>query len=156
MDSFTVPTLTFRLLYVLLIIRHARRQVRHVNVTATPTATWVSQQLREAFPFAGAPRYVLLDRDAIFSAAVCGTLRRMGVRPVRTSFQSSWQNGVAERWVAAPWMLWDFVVATVSRYLHAAGMLLSPSLDCPQPLRFAGALGTYVCGLALVAAALGV
>lgn len=52
------------------------------------------------------------------------------------------------------WMVWTFIAATVSRYLHAAGMLLSPSLDRPQPLRFVGALGTYVCGLALVAAAL--
>jgi uncharacterized protein len=54
-----------------------------------------------------------------------------------------------------PWMLWVFAAATLSRYLHAAGMLLSPSLDRPQPLRFAGALGTYVCGLVLVAAVLG-
>jgi uncharacterized membrane protein YecN with MAPEG domain len=52
------------------------------------------------------------------------------------------------------WMVWTFVAATVSRYLHAAGMLLSPSLDRPQPLRFVGALGTYLSGLALVAALL--
>jgi uncharacterized membrane protein YecN with MAPEG domain len=52
------------------------------------------------------------------------------------------------------WMVWTFVAATVFRYLHAAGMLLSPSLDRPQPLRFIGALGTYVSGLALVVAAL--
>jgi uncharacterized membrane protein YecN with MAPEG domain len=54
----------------------------------------------------------------------------------------------------AAWMLWTFVAATVFRYLHAAGMLLSPSLDQPQPLRFIGALGTYFSGFALVAAAL--
>ncbi|MCI0637036.1 MAG: MAPEG family protein [Actinobacteria bacterium] len=52
------------------------------------------------------------------------------------------------------WMVWTFVAATLFRYLHAAGMLLSPSLDRPQPLRFVGALGTYVSGFALVAAAL--
>jgi uncharacterized protein len=52
-----------------------------------------------------------------------------------------------------PWMVWTFVAATLFRYLHAAGMLLSPSLDRPQPLRFVGALGTYLAGLALVAAA---
>ncbi len=52
------------------------------------------------------------------------------------------------------WMVWTFIAATASRYLHAAGMLLSPSLDRPQPLRFVGALGTYVCGLVLVAGAL--
>ena len=99
MDFFTVPTLTLRLLYVLLVIQHDRRKVPHVNVTASPTATWVSQQLREAFPFAGAPRYLLMDRDSIFSAEVCHVLRHMEVRPVRTSVQSPWQNGVAERWV---------------------------------------------------------
>jgi uncharacterized membrane protein YecN with MAPEG domain len=54
---------------------------------------------------------------------------------------------------SATWMVWTFVAATVFRYLHAAGMLLSPSLDRPQPLRFVGALGTYLSGLALVAAA---
>jgi uncharacterized protein len=52
------------------------------------------------------------------------------------------------------WMVWTFVAATLSRYLHAAGMVLSPSLDRPQPLRFVGALGTYVTGLALVVALL--
>ncbi len=55
---------------------------------------------------------------------------------------------------ATPWMVWTFVAATLSRYLHAAGMLLSSSLDRPQPLRFVGALGTYVAGLALVVALL--
>jgi len=54
----------------------------------------------------------------------------------------------------ATWMLWTFVAATVSRYLHAAGMLMCPSLDRPYPLRFVGALGTYLAGLALVVAAL--
>ena len=99
MDFFTVPTLTFRLLYVLLVIQHHRRRVLHVNVTAHPSAAWVSQQLREAFPFERRSRYLVLDRDSIFSAEVSGVLERMEVRPVRTSFQSPWQNGVAERWV---------------------------------------------------------
>src|SRR5262249_43584317 len=59
MDFFTVPTVTFRLLYVLLVIEHRRRKILHLNVTAHPSAAWVSQQLREAFPFARAPRYLL-------------------------------------------------------------------------------------------------
>jgi hypothetical protein len=54
----------------------------------------------------------------------------------------------------APWMVWTFVAATVCRYLHAIGMLACPTLDAPHPLRFVGALGTYVTGLALVAATL--
>jgi len=68
-------------------------------VTANPTAKWVIQQLREAFPFEVAPRYLLMDRDSIFSAEVCRVLRHMEVRPVRTSFRSPWQNGVVERCV---------------------------------------------------------
>ena len=55
---------------------------------------------------------------------------------------------------ATPWMVWTFAAATLSRYLHAAGMVLSSSLDRPQPLRFVGALGTYVTGLMLVVALL--
>lgn len=99
MDFFTVPTLTFRLLYVLLVIQHDRRKVLHVNVTAYPTAVWFIEQIREALPFAIVPRYLLLDRDSIFSAEVCRALRHMEVRPVRTGFRSPWQNGVVERWV---------------------------------------------------------
>jgi transposase InsO family protein len=60
---------------------------------------WVTQQIREAFPFATAPRYLLLDRDSIFSAEVVRALTHLGVEPVRTGFRSPWHNGVAERWV---------------------------------------------------------
>jgi transposase InsO family protein len=99
MDFFIVPTVTFRLLYVLLVIQHDRRTVLHVNVTARPTAGWVMQQLRDAFPFETGARFLLLDHDSIFSAAVYDTLRRIGVRPLRTAYHSPWQNGVAERWI---------------------------------------------------------
>ena len=99
MDFFVVPTLTFRLLYVLLVIQHDRRKVLLVNVTAHPTAAWVIQQLREAFPFETTARFILLDRDSIFSTAVCKALQHMKVQSVRTTYQSPWQNGVAERWI---------------------------------------------------------
>jgi putative transposase len=99
MDFFTVPTLTFGILHVLLVIQHERRKVLYVNVTANPTAAWVSQQMREAFPFGQTPRVLLMDRDSIFSVEVCRGLMHMHVRPVRTSFRSPWQNGVVERWV---------------------------------------------------------
>lgn len=101
MDFFVVPTLTFRLLYVLLVIQHDRRKVLHVNVTAHPTAAWVIQQFREAFPFETRPQYLLLDRDSIFSAEVCHALRGMQVEPLRTAYRSPWQNGVAERWIGS-------------------------------------------------------
>jgi len=97
MDFFTVPTLTFGILYVFFVIQHDRRRVLHVSVTVHPTAGWGRQQLREAFPFERAPRYLLVDRDAIFSAEVRASLRHMNMCPVRTSFQSPLQNRVAER-----------------------------------------------------------
>jgi putative transposase len=99
MDLFTVPTATFRLLYVLFVIRHARREVIHWNITANPTATWVIQQMREAFPFDAGSRYLLFDRDSIFCTDVVAVVRSMAMKPTRTSYRSPWQNGVAERFV---------------------------------------------------------
>ena len=102
MDFFTVPAATFRVLYVWFAIKHSRREIVHWSVTESPTAPWVVQQLRETFPFddaGGRSRYLLLDRDAIFSAAVVATIASMGLEPTRTSYQSPWQNGVAERFV---------------------------------------------------------
>ena len=87
------------MLYVLFVIQHHRRQVVHVNVTQHPTSAWVRQQLREAFPFDQRPRYLLMDHDPIFSAAVAQAVTAMQIQPLRTSVQSPWQNGVAERWV---------------------------------------------------------
>ena len=99
MDFFTVPTLTFGVLYCFFVIAHDRRRILHFNVTRHPTSAWVSQQLREAFPYDSAPRYLILDRDATFSAEVLTTAKILGVKPIRTSFKSPWQNGVAERFV---------------------------------------------------------
>jgi putative transposase len=102
MDLFTVPTATFRVLYVWFAIRHSRREIVHWSVTESPTAPWVVQQLRETFPFddaEGRSRYLVLDRDTIFSAAVIAAIESMGLEPTRTSYKSPWQNGVAERFV---------------------------------------------------------
>jgi len=70
MDFFTVQTISFKTLYVFFIIDHVRRKIVHFNVTAHPTAEWVVQQLRNAFPFDGAPQYLIFDRDSIFSVRV--------------------------------------------------------------------------------------
>jgi len=99
MDLFVVFTVSFRLLYVLFVIRHGRRQIMQFNVIEHPTATWVVQQLREAFPFDTAPRYLVFDRDSIFSAEVVAATKTMGIKPARTAYRSPWQNGTAERWV---------------------------------------------------------
>ena len=99
LDFFTVPTVTFRLLYCFFLIDHGRRKILHFNVTAHPTAEWVIQQLREAFPGSPRHRYVILDRDTKFSREVLDFLDSSGIKPVRTSVRSPWQNGTAERWV---------------------------------------------------------
>ena len=99
MDFFTVPTLTFRVLYCFFIIEHGRRKILHFNVTEHPTAPWIVQQLREAFPESCPYRYAILDRDAKLGKDVTVLLASSGIKPKRIRFQSPWQNGVAERWV---------------------------------------------------------
>ena len=101
MDFFTVPTATFRILYVWFAIDHAKKRVLHFDVTDRPAAAWVVQQLREAFPHDSAMRHLIFDRDAIFSDRVLTTVNALGLRPARTAFRSPWQNGIAERWVGS-------------------------------------------------------
>ncbi|MGH9203484.1 MAG: integrase core domain-containing protein, partial [Vicinamibacterales bacterium] len=95
-DLFAVPTVTFRLLFVLTILAHDRRRILHVAVTEHPTATWTAQQLRNAFSEHDAPRYLLHDRDSVF-ADVATTIAGMNVQTVRTAPRSPWQNAYAER-----------------------------------------------------------
>src|ERR1035437_735694 len=99
MDFFTVPTITFGVLYGFFVISHGRRRILHFNVTKHPTSLWVVQQLRQAFPFELAPRFLIFDRDAKYGLEVLVAVRSLKMSPVRTSFESPWQNGVAERWV---------------------------------------------------------
>jgi len=99
MDFFAVPTITFSVLYGFFIISHDRRRILHFNVTQHPTSTWIIQQLRQAFPYRSSPRFLIFDRDSKYSVDVACAVRSMAIRPVRTSFERPWQNGVAERWV---------------------------------------------------------
>ena len=99
MDFFTVPTVTFRLLYCFFVISHDRRQILHVNITRHPTSSWIIQQLREAFPFQPASKFIIFDHDSKFSFEVGVAIRSLNLHPVRTSLESPWQNGVAERWI---------------------------------------------------------
>src|SRR6476469_4811856 len=78
MDFFAVPTVTFKLLYCFFVIEHGRRRILHFNVTRHPTAEWVVQQLREAFPEAGPYRYVILDRDSKFNDDVIAFMKVTG------------------------------------------------------------------------------
>jgi transposase InsO family protein len=100
-DFFTVPTLTFKLLYCFLVIEHGRRKILHCNVTAHPTSEWVVQQLRETFPEADPYRYIIFDHDSKFNVDVIRLLTATGLQPKRTSIQAPWQNGIAERWIGS-------------------------------------------------------
>jgi len=96
-DFFTVPTVAFQTLYVLVILSLDRRRIVHINVTDSPTADWTSLQLTQAFPFDTAPRFLIRDRDSIYGKKVVDTLKAMGVHQIITSRKSPWQNGHCER-----------------------------------------------------------
>ncbi|MBF0454694.1 MAG: DDE-type integrase/transposase/recombinase [Magnetococcales bacterium] len=100
MDFFTVPTIFFQVLHVLILIDHERRRIVHFNVTTNPTSRWVIQQIREAFPWDSAPRYLLHDRDPLFMASQ-SSFKKMGIETVITAPGSPWQNAVAERMVGS-------------------------------------------------------
>jgi hypothetical protein len=100
-DFFTVPTVTFRMLYCFLAIEHERRKILHCNVTQYPTAEWIVQQLGEAFPEPCRYRYVILDRDRKFDGEVMAFLRAAGLKATGTSVRAPWQNGLAERWIGS-------------------------------------------------------
>jgi len=96
-DFFIVPTLTFRLLFVFVVLRHDRRELVHLNVTDHPTAVWTTRQLIEAFPDETAPKYLLRDRDTIYGDAFTQRVASMGIQEVLTAPRAPWQNPFVER-----------------------------------------------------------
>ena len=101
MDLFVVPTLTFDLLYALVIVRLGRRDLVWINATANPTAEWIAQQITEAFPWNEAPRYLIRDQDGIYGVAVRRRLAAIGIRDRPIARGSPWQNGFAERLIGS-------------------------------------------------------
>src|SRR6202011_5980555 len=89
-DFFTVPTLRFQVLYVFLVLAHDRRRILHFGVTAHPTAEWTAHQLREAFPWDSAPRYLLRDRDGIFGKDFVDQVRAMGIKQLLSALQRAY------------------------------------------------------------------
>jgi putative transposase len=144
-DFFTVPTLRFQVLYVFLVLAHDRRRILHFNVTAHPTAEWTGQQLREAFPFAQLPRYLVRDRDAIFGNEFRGQVQDMGIHEVLSTPRSPWQRAYVERVIGSIRReCLDHVVvfheASLRRilgsyvdYYHRSRTHLSLSKDSPEP-----------------------
>lgn len=100
-DFFTVPTITFRVLYVFLVLRHDRRRVVHFNVTTSPTAQWTAQQVVEAFPFEEQPRFLWRDRDGIYRLDFQDRVKHMGIEEVLTAPRSPWQNPYCERLIGS-------------------------------------------------------
>ena len=96
-DFCVVATVTFRILYVLVVMEHASRRVIHLNVTAHPSAAWTLQQLREAIPSDHTYRFILHDRDAIFSNQLDASVARMGLKVIKTPVRSPQANSLCER-----------------------------------------------------------
>jgi len=100
-DFFVVPTATFRLLFVFLVLSHDRRRILHWGVTAHPTAEWTAQQLRYAFPWDTAPRYLLRDRDGCYAEPFPQTTQDMGIQEILSAPRSPWQNAFVERLIGS-------------------------------------------------------
>ncbi len=96
-DFFIVPTVTFKVLFVFLVLAHDRRRIVHFNVTEHPTAQWTAQQIVEAFPFDTAPKYLLRDGDGIYGERVRRRIDSLGIDEVVTAPASPWQNAYVER-----------------------------------------------------------
>jgi putative transposase len=147
MDFFTVPTLTGRVLFVLVLLTHQRRRIIHVNVTEHPTAAWTAQQIVEAFPDDTAPRWLLRDRDAIYGDVFRRRVAGMGIGEVISSPSSPWQNPYAERLIGSIRReCLDPVIVLGERHLrrilthytvyyHRARTHLSLDKDSPTPRR---------------------
>jgi putative transposase len=119
MDFFTVPTLTFGMLYCFFVIAHDRRRILHCGVSKQPTSHWIAQQLREAFPYEAGHKYLIFDHDKKFGTEVLAGVNAVGLKSVRISFRSPWQNGVAERWIGSCRRdLLDHVIPIGQRHLR--------------------------------------
>ena len=144
-DFFTVPTATFRVLFVLVVLAHHRRRIVYFNVTANPTAAWTAQQMVEAFPEKSAPRYLIRDRDQIYGAEFRRRVQGMGIEEMITAARSPWQNPIAERVSGSlPRECLDHVIVLNENHLgrilksyidyyHRTRTHLALSKDAPEP-----------------------
>ena len=147
MDFLTVPTMTGRVLFVLVLLAHSRRRVIHVNVTEHPTAAWAAQQIVEAFPDDAAPRWLLRDRDRIYGDAFRRRVAGMGITEVVSAPSSPWHNPYAERLIGSiRHECLDHVIVLSERHLrrvltdyfayyHGSRTHLSLEKDAPTPRR---------------------
>src|SRR4029450_4361429 len=101
MDFLVVPTINFRLLSLLVILRHERRRLMSLSVTSHPTAEWIARQITEAFPWDEAPAHLIRDRDARYGQLVKQRMAAMGIRDHPIARCSPWQNGHVERLIGS-------------------------------------------------------
>jgi len=144
-DFFTVPTVSCKVLFVFILLAHERRRIVHFHITEHPTAPWTSQQIVEAFPWESAPRYLLRDRDSIYSAAFQSRVKNLGIEEVKIAPRSPWQNPYCERLIGSLRRdVLDHVIVLNERHLqrvltaylsyyHRFRTHLSLEMDCPQP-----------------------
>jgi len=144
-DFFVVPTVTFKVLFVFLVLVHLRRRIVHFNVTDHPTAQWTAQQLCEAFPWEAAPRYLVRDRDRVYGPAFKERVQCLGIEQVLTAPRSPWQNPFAERVIGSIRReCLDHVIVVHERHLrtllgdyfvhyHRWRCHRSLAMDCPTP-----------------------
>jgi putative transposase len=145
LDVFTVPTVRFRVLFVLVILAHKRRRIVHLHVTEHPTAQWAAQQAVDAFPWETTPRYLLRDRDCIYGDAFRRRVGHMGIEEVLIAPQSPWQNPYVERVIGSIRRdMLDHVIVLNAQHLrrlltdyltyyHRFRTHLSLGMDCPEP-----------------------
>jgi transposase InsO family protein len=144
-DFFTVPTTTFRVLYVFLVLTNERRQIVHFNVTDSPSAAWTGQQIVEAFPWDTAPKYLLRDRDGKYGKDFIRRVESLGIKQVLISARSPWQNPYVERIIGSIRReCLDHVIIFNERHLrrvlleyfeyyHGFRTHLGLEKDCPRP-----------------------
>jgi transposase InsO family protein len=145
LDFFTVPTATFRVLFVLVMLTHSRRRLVHLNVTEHPTAEWTARQLLEACALEEAARYVIRDRDQVYGERFSRQARMLDIREVVIAPRSPWQNAYAERMIGSMRReCLDHVVVIGERHLrailtkyvdyyHRSRTHLSLAKDAPEP-----------------------
>ena len=146
-DFFTVPTASFRVLFVMVVLEHHRRRIVHFNVTANPTAVWTAQQVVEAFPEESAPRFLIRDRDQIYGEEFCQRVKGMWIEEVITAARSPWQNPFVERVIGSLRREGlDHVIVvnenhlrrilkSYCQYYHRTRTHLALSKDAPEPRR---------------------
>ena len=144
-DFFVVPTATFQLLFVFIVLHHDRRRIVHFAITGHPTSAWTAQQIREAFPWETAPRYLVRDRDAAYGAMFRSRLDAMGILDAPIAPRSPWQNPFAERVIGSircecldhvivlnERHLWRLLSSYLA-YYHRSRTHWSLEKDCPEP-----------------------